>query len=111
MAQQWNHLALGVAIRKEEVPTLDAERIARDAPLAFHHAQLATFLKGEQVFGEERRFLAGIGFQGPLPMRIVGPVGGVGESGDEHAVVSPNHPAAHMVKMQVGQEDVGDVFP
>ena len=110
MAQQWNHLALGVAIREEDVPALDAEDIARDSPLALHHAQLAALLQGEQVLGEERRFLTGIGFQGPLPMRVVGPVGGVGEGGHKHAVAATNHAAAHMVKVQVGEEDVGDVL-
>ena len=109
MAQQWNHLALGVAIRKKmSQPWMpSAFRVIRPSrpPCA-----TGRFLQGEQVLGEERRFLAGIGFQGPLPMRVVGPVGGVGEGGHEHAVAATNHAAAHMVKVQVGEEDVGDVL-
>ena len=53
MAQQGNHLALGVAICEEDVPALDAEGIARDPAFALHHAQLAALLQGEQILGEE----------------------------------------------------------
>ena len=43
-------------------------------------------------------------------MRVVGPVGGVGEGGNEHVVTATNHATAHMVKVQVGEENIGDVL-
>ena len=43
-------------------------------------------------------------------MCVVGPIRGIGKRGNQHAIVSPDHSATHMVKVQMGEEHIGDVF-
>ena len=99
-----------MAVGKKDIPPLDSEDILGHPTLAWNPLELPTFRKGQEVFGQKRRFLAGIGFHGPLPMRFVGPIGGVGKAGDEHAIGTSVHGPSHVVEVQVGQEHVGDVL-
>ena len=106
--QQGKHLGFGVAV---DHYGLEAQRGVHGAR-AFRGVdefQLTGFVQGGNVLVEKARFFACIGLGGPFPVAGVGPKGGVGEGRNQQSVRASLHSTAHVVKVQVGQEDVCDV--
>ena len=56
-AKQRNHLAFGVTVGKKDIPPLDSEDILGHPAFAWNPLELAAFRKGQEVFGQKRRFL------------------------------------------------------
>ena len=108
MRQQGKHLGFGVAV---DHYGLEAQRGVHGAR-AFRGVdefQLAGFVQGGNVLAEKARFFACVGLCGPFPVARIGPKSGVGEGRNQQSVRTAFHGTAHVVKVQVGQEDVRDV--
>ena len=106
-----DHLAFRVAVGEKDVEAGEpvAQRIAGPASVAGDEGKLTTFLQRKDVFSEERGLFAGVRADGPVPVAGAAVEAGVRERRDEQAVGPPDDCAAHVVEVEVGEQDVGDV--
>ena len=66
--------------------------------------------RGRRFSDKKDAFSRALGSTAHCQCAFVGPVGGVGKAGDEHAIGTSVHGPSNVVEVQVGQEHVGDVL-
>ncbi len=109
VGQDGTHLCVGMAVDDENIET---QRCAHAMLVfwSFDKFKLAAFFEGQNVFRQEAGAFSGIGFGGPIPMALIGPIIGIFECRFvARAVDVPLDSAPHVVKVKVGEEHVGDV--